>query len=236
MKTSKALDSREVAEMVRKRHGDMLRDIETYIRYMEEPNERKIASVNFFSPSTYVDSKGETRKHYLVTKRGCEMIANKLTGAKGVQFTALYVDRFNSMEDGYKALGDGSSDKLLRAQAMYLNAQTRQFNAIMKAIGDKTKLAPIAVEVFGLRSMEKVLGINVENLLPETRKTYSATEIGNMCGRSAQAVGKAANTLGLKTDEYGIWVIDKSPYSAKEVESFRYYENAAERLCNALGS
>lgn len=72
-----------------------------------------------------------------------------------------------------------------------------------------------------------------EFLLPlpkAERKTFSATEIGAMVGLSAQKVGKIANDNGLKTDEFGEWVRDKSPYSAKEVETFRYYENILDKL------
>ena len=72
-----------------------------------------------------------------------------------------------------------------------------------------------------------------EFLLPlpkSERKTFSATEIGAMVGLSAQKVGKIANDNGLKTDEFGEWVRDKSPYSNKEVETFRYYENIIDKL------
>lgn len=48
--------------------------------------------------STYIDSKGETRPCYLITKKGCDMIANKLTGEKGVLFTAAYVTAFEAMK------------------------------------------------------------------------------------------------------------------------------------------
>ncbi len=36
---------------------------------------------------------------YLVTKKGCEFIAHKLTGQKGTEFTARYINRFHEMED-----------------------------------------------------------------------------------------------------------------------------------------
>lgn len=63
--------------------------------------------------------------------------------------------------------------------------------------------------------------------LPELeRKTYSATEIGDLLGISAKRVGSLAKANDLKTGEYGRWFVDKSPHSNKEVQSFRYYENA----------
>ena len=62
--------------------------------------------------------------------------------------------------------------------------------------------------------------------LPEvTRQSYSATEIGQMMGISANKVGSIAIKYGLKTDEFGLWVHDKSKYSAKEIDTFRYYDS-----------
>lgn len=88
-------DSREVAEKVGKRHSDLLETINTYIKYLTDG---KIRSLDFFIESGYVDGKGETRPCYLLTKQGCEMVANKMTGQKGVLFTAEYVQAFNKME------------------------------------------------------------------------------------------------------------------------------------------
>ena len=93
-----AIDSREVAEMVERNHKELLRDIRKYIEIMEKANERNFAPVDFFIESSYKDSKGETRPCYLITKKGCDMIANKLTGAKGVLFTAAYVTAFEEMQ------------------------------------------------------------------------------------------------------------------------------------------
>ncbi|MGN0142496.1 MAG: Rha family transcriptional regulator [Roseburia sp.] len=90
------LDSREVAEMIGKEHSKLLRDIN---RYVEQLNESKIGLVDFFQRSTYIDAKGESRPCYKVTRKGCEFIANKLTGIKGTEFTAQYINRFHEMEN-----------------------------------------------------------------------------------------------------------------------------------------
>ena len=82
------VDSREVAEMVGRNHKELLRDIRNYAETIEKSNERNFALVDFFIPSTYTDSKGEERPCYLLTKKGCDMVANKMTGEKGVLFTA----------------------------------------------------------------------------------------------------------------------------------------------------
>ena len=93
---AETLDSREVAEMVGKQHKHLLRDINGYIENMKqgtEPKvglsaaELKIEPSEFFIPSTYTDSTGRELPCFLVTKKGCEFIANKLTGEKGTKFT-----------------------------------------------------------------------------------------------------------------------------------------------------
>lgn len=89
------LTSMEVAEMVEKDHSKLLKDIRRYTDYL---NEAKIGLVDFFTESTYKDAKGENRPCYLITKKGCEFIAHKMTGTKGVAFTAKYINRFHEME------------------------------------------------------------------------------------------------------------------------------------------
>lgn len=67
-------------------------------------------------------------------------------------------------------------------------------------------------------------------------KTYSAGEIGEMLGISANKVGIIANRNGLKTKEYGKWFHDKSRYSSKEVQSFRYFERVIPVLQRLLAA
>ena len=95
----KHLDSREVAEMVGKEHNMLLRDIR---RYVEQLGQSKIAQSDFFKESTYKNKQNKEQPCYLVTKKGCEFIAHKLTGVKGTEFTAKYINRFHEMEDTIK--------------------------------------------------------------------------------------------------------------------------------------
>lgn len=91
----KVVDSRDVAQMVGRNHNELMKSIRTYAQYL---NEGEIPLVDFFIESNYVDIKGQTRPNYLITKKGCDMIANKLTGKKGVLFTAAYVTAFEDMQ------------------------------------------------------------------------------------------------------------------------------------------
>ena len=99
--SSYVLDSREVAEMISVRHADLLRSIESYIDTISK--NAKLRCSDYFVQSTYKQAgNGKICKCYEVTKMGCEMLANKLTGQKGILFTAEYVNRFNQMEQQQK--------------------------------------------------------------------------------------------------------------------------------------
>lgn len=90
------LDSREVAEMVGKKHAHLCRDISGYIEAMGQ--NPKLDSDTFFIERSYAAGTGKQYKRYDITKQGCEMVANKLTGKKGIEFTAKYVTVFNAMK------------------------------------------------------------------------------------------------------------------------------------------
>ena len=96
----KFIDSREVAEMVGKEHNKLLRDIREYCNQLSLSN---LGQSDFFTESTYMNDRGKEYPCYNVTKKGCEFIAHKLTGVKGTEFTAKYINRFHEMEDVIKA-------------------------------------------------------------------------------------------------------------------------------------
>ena len=93
---SNTITSMEVAEMVEKKHYNLIRDIKGYI---DELGKLKIEFTDFFTESQYIDKSNRQKPCYLVTKKGCEFIAHKLTGIKGTEFTAKYINRFHEMED-----------------------------------------------------------------------------------------------------------------------------------------
>ncbi len=90
------LDSRDVAEMISKDHKHLMRDIRSYTKDLKDSP--KLDPHQFFIPSTYTSKQGKVLPNYLLTKQGCEFVANKMTGKKGNQFTAQYVSLFNQMK------------------------------------------------------------------------------------------------------------------------------------------
>lgn len=121
----------------------------------------------------------------------------------------------------------------LRAEAMLLNAKTRQAKLILDMQKNKI-LSPIAVELLGINALEHLTGKQAKTK-PEITKTYTATEIAKELGISANKVGRIAKANNLKTEDYGIWVLDKSPYSDKQIPTFRYNEKGRAKLLEILG-
>lgn len=100
-KEIKTLDSREVAQMLEINHWEILRKLEGTDKIkgiIPTLTNNKIVVSDYFIKSSYKDLSGKENRCYLFTKMGCEFIANKFTGEKGILFTAKYVERFNQME------------------------------------------------------------------------------------------------------------------------------------------
>lgn len=91
------IDSREVAEMIGKDHRHLIRDIRGYTEILKNTTEPNFGLSDFFIESNYKDSTGRTLPCYLLTRKGCDFIASRMTGKKGVQFSARYVCAFDAM-------------------------------------------------------------------------------------------------------------------------------------------
>lgn len=179
-------DSREVAEKTGKRHADLLDSIATYVKYLTNG---KIRSLDFFIDSTYKDSKGEERPCYLLTKQGCEMVANKMTGQKGILFTAEYVQAFNKMEkvtQGNFSLGefkgqltslvnDLFDEKLSEAKEYYkikaatkceLSSYIKKRLGILRADGEYDQVKARVFLLLGINKWEDLDIDSYKNILP----------------------------------------------------------------------
>lgn len=188
------ITSLEVSEMVEKEHKELLKDIRRYCGYL---NEGKIALVDFFMESNYTDAKGEKRPCFDVTKRGCEFIANKLTGVKGAIFTAKFINKFHDMEDYIKEESRPSLDAVNRAADILKGAY--------QAAGtDERYLALLVGSVYKECGMEFTLPpvkMDVDKLYDQT---MIADELGVMstAGKPhAQAVGAIIDMLDILDDD-----------------------------------
>ncbi|MFF2754799.1 Rha family transcriptional regulator [Psychrobacillus sp. NPDC058041] len=121
-------DSRDVAEMIEQNHKELLRTIRGYSEIL---GERNFAQSNFFIESWYVNSQNKSFPCYLLTKKGCDMVANKMTGEKGVLFTAAYVTRFEEMEKAVHQPKALSEKEQLKA-SMRLSLETSEEVEVLK--------------------------------------------------------------------------------------------------------
>ena len=96
------IDSREVAEMLGKEHKQVLEYIKGSKKVtgiIPTLESRGLHSSKYFIESQYESGRNKKKNPcYLVTKMGCELLANKQQGEKGILFSAKYVERFNEME------------------------------------------------------------------------------------------------------------------------------------------
>lgn len=137
----------------------------------------------------------------------------------------------------------------LRKTGTYSVKKTAEDKARMLATREenikvrKAQLLFRVSEKCGVESYKQVLHSHItlmltgQELLPLPKAehtTYTAGQIGEMLGISANMVGKLANRHGLKTAEYGESVWDKSPYSAHQCQTFRYYISVVPALQKLL--
>lgn len=253
---AETLDSREVAEMVEKQHKNLLRDINEYIKEMEGLGKLKnelsskaprITPLDFFIHSTYTSEQGKELPCFLVTKKGCEFIANKLTGEKGTKFTALYVTRFNIMEEREKAAIGGKTTKSgktpeelaaadKRATAMLLNAKNRTASILQKLYdraGTKPEYQAMALSDFYSKDGVHLPRMAFQNMKQTYDKGTIAEKLGIYSKASggkaphAQAVGAIISTLTISKDER-----ERLPYcnNGHDGVDYQYTESVVEKV------
>lgn len=241
------VDSRQVAEMIGRRHDHLIRDIKSYCDILSKTTapkiggsaERNFAPSDFFIESTYKDSTGRTLPCYLLTKKGCDMVANKMTGEKGVLFTAAYVTAFEAMRKHIE--GESKTGKLPKPMTSYQQMMAEKWerdHALQKAriyIGMAKRYRGTNWEqVLNAYATKSLSGQFLVPLPAVGERLLSAEEIGAKLGISANMVGRLTKQYNLKTDQYGEWFHDKSRYSDKQVPSFRYKECVVDKLREIL--
>ena len=197
------LDSREVAEMVGKEHKNLMRDVRSYV---SELNQLKIEPVDFFRENTYKDGKGEKRPCYDITKKGCEFIAHKLTGIKGTEFTARYINRFHDMEETIREgiLQKQKPDKPKKEKLPSVNMMVKNVKEALHDAGVDSKY--IAAEVVRIYS-DSGYPVNAP-LISDVPKLWDCTSIAKELGIYSEsgrphdkAVSAIIQKLDLFTDE-----------------------------------
>ena len=226
--SQEVMDSRDVAKMINKTHAHLMRDIARYINdILTDP---KLDSLDFFIESSYEDAKGEVRKCYLLTKQGCEFVANKLTGKKGTIFTATYVGLFNEYQKEHNKALEGrllKDDLAIRKGELeyprdYLIQMERQ-----NANNEVKNLISIADRMENRHDRNLILNEALnKSVMPVAQPlSLSATNVANQIGTSPYNVGKWGQMLGLKAPRgercrYGYWQDDRYYYNEDALQIF----------------
>ncbi|MCQ4052371.1 KilA-N domain-containing protein [Aeromonas sp. SG16] len=113
----------------------------------------------------------------------------------------------------------------LRAQA--LDQQIKNAQAICNLL---PHLSDVSRQTITASLVNPVVGADIIPLPVMTEHYYTAGEVGERFGISANKVGRIANEHNLKTERYGKFFLDKSRSSTKQVETFRYNEAGAEAV------
>ena len=216
--------SRQVAECFGKEHKNVLRDIKEILAAQN-------SATRFFYETTF-ENRGKQYPMYLMNRDGFSLLVMGFTGREALQWKIKYIEAFNDMEKYLKQLQVSNVDKKI-LDCKYDEVQMEK-SKLWLELADK-------VDIKEYKQMAKSYAFNTlagSNVLPlpEVKElTYSATEVGEIFGVSKNKIGSLANKHNLKTDEYGKYFYDKSRYSNKEVQTFRYNRKAIEVFRSLLG-
>lgn len=232
------IDSREVAEMMGKGHAELLRDIDgrdNYVGIIPTLEKANLALSKYFIESSY---KAGTREYkcYLCTKMGCELLGNKQQGAKGILFTAKYVERFNEYEKKLKELSQSQlpTDYLTALKALVASEEQKQ-----KLLEENNKNKP------KVNYYEQVLNpSDVENGFT---KLVSTTDIAKDLGMTARQLNKKLNDKGViykqgkcwkVYNDYNFLIVEKyCDYTINQFgQTLKWTEKGREWVINILNS
>lgn len=191
--TSKqTIESREVAEMIDRQHSEVLKDIRRFVGHLAEG---EIHLGDFFIESTYRDANNQERPCFLLTKQGCEMVANKLTGKKGVIFTARYVKKFNEMQQEQSSYM--IDDPIKRAERWIEEQRQTKLLAEQNEIKDQL-IAEYEPKISYLDTILKSDGL------------LAISQIAADYGMTAQALNKVLHDERVQHKVGGQWILYKN--------------------------
>ena len=186
----KRISSREVAEMMEMTHGHLLRKVDDISKVLA--NQDWITK--YWIESTF-ENRGKQYRELLISKEGCEFLAHKSTGEKGILFTHKYMERFKEMEQQIEQ----QMVSVEQMTQMINEAVTKQVMVMMNPIIDR---------------LDKIVqGVNAprsEQLTFDTLDLpYTATNIGKKINRTASVTNKILLQRGILSVKDGSWTLNK---------------------------
>ena len=220
------MDSREVAEMMEKTHAEIIQYLEGLnykdgrvkitgiIPTLEQNGDLQVA--DYFIESTYND-RGRIKKCYLITKMGCELLGNKLQGAKGILFSAKYVERFNQME------------RMLKEQSMDSYMIEDPYSRALRWAEEYKEKVLLQKEIEVARPK-----VAYYDDVLNTKGSMTTTQIAKSFGMTSHKLNTYLNDKGIQFKMSGMWMLYKE-YDGKGYAEIRTYVNKKrETTCHYL--
>lgn len=218
------VSSRQVAEHFKKEHKDILESI----RNLTAEN----SATKLLYHLTSFHNRGKQYPMYLMNRDGFSLLVMGFTGKSALNWKMRYIEAFNNME---ATINEKNLIKEKEVDAKLMNAKTRLANVWLKLanlIPNNKEYSQICASY----ASEIITGQKVISLPACNERYYTATQIAEIIGSNKNTVGKKAKQAGIRPidenheNKYGKWFFDKSPYSNKEVSSFRYNELGLESI------
>jgi hypothetical protein len=156
----------------------------------------------------------QVRRYFIECERRLKASRNAIS-ARDAERLKLWAKRLDIMERNSRS-----------RQARLLKSVAEFFRDILSDVSLRIIASEVTLLLTGKRLIE----------LPEEEKLRSASEIGEMCGVSASLVEQIADNHGLKTEEYGKFVLSGSLCSERQVSTFRYNRKVADKILEILDS
>ena len=196
---------------------------------------KRVISNHLFSEYGFTKAQwGNANNIYMLSERGYAKLLKILEDDTAWDIYDELVDNYFNMREAIKT-DSAIGLKGKRLAIMEENAKTKQAQLLSKvATGTASNsareriFAHIATELTG------------EKFMPELREEeFSAQEVGDKLGITANKVGRIANILDLKAEQpgenqFGRWAMSKSKYSNKEVAQWLYYQAGVNKIAEFL--
>jgi phage regulator Rha-like protein len=206
------ISSREVAKMMEKEHWEVLRMIEgnkDVVGIIPVLIDHSFVVNEYFIESEYKASNGKSNKCYECTKMGCEMLANKLTGEKGILFTARYVNKFNKMEQYIKEQVPQLTEED-QAILSIVNSTSKAETALAiknyKEVVEKPLIDTIEKQSDAINEL-KPHAEYAERVLEDKKTLLTPTQIAKDFGMAGQGLNALLHELGVQYKQNGQWLL-----------------------------
>lgn len=207
-------------------HNDLLKIIRD--EFSEEISLGKI------SQSKYINSRGKEYDNFILTLEQCKQVL--MRESKFVRKGVLeYIHKLeNELKNNYiqyeRVQVPTMTDEELEFRKEELRLRKLE---LLKDVRDNVKIDSYK-DILNSVIVKETTGEMYLPLPKIEQLLYSATEICKMLKDrydidiTISKLGRLANKENLKTNDNGVWVLDKKKYSSGTTETFRYYEKMVE--------